>query len=76
MDASSSDAGCLAYARTSSRPLTPEEDVVEDPDEDDGIDELMPADLWFRRPSSAGETGRRGPALRTATLSGGLRHDA
>ena len=26
--------------------LTPEEDVVDDPDEDD-IDDLMPADLWF-----------------------------
>ena len=28
-------------------PLTPEEDTVDDPDEDDGVDELMPADLWF-----------------------------
>jgi len=34
-------------ARTARRNLTPEEDVVDDPDEDDGIDELLPADLWF-----------------------------
>jgi len=38
---------CLANARTASRSLTPEEDTVDDPDEDDGVDELMPADLWF-----------------------------
>jgi len=38
---------CLGHARTERRPLTPEEDVVDDPDEDDGIDDLMPADLWF-----------------------------
>ncbi len=29
--------------------LTPEEDSIADPDEqDDDIDDLMPADLWFR----------------------------
>jgi hypothetical protein len=28
------------------RTLTPEEDAIGDPD-DDGIDETLPADLWF-----------------------------
>lgn len=32
------------------RHLTPEEDAVGDPDDvDDEIDDLLPADLWFRR---------------------------
>jgi hypothetical protein len=29
--------------------LTPEEDVIGDPDEDDDIDDTLPADLWFHR---------------------------
>lgn len=39
--------------------LTPEEDSIGDPDEiDDEVDDLLPADLWFRalstiRPSAA-----------------------
>jgi len=34
---------------TVNRNLTPEEDAVGDPDEDnDDIDDTLPADLWFR----------------------------
>lgn len=34
--------------RTDQRPLTPEEDVVGDPDDtDDDVDDSVPADLWF-----------------------------
>ena len=30
------------------RPLTPEEEAVADPDDDeDGVDDTLPADLWF-----------------------------
>ena len=30
------------------RPLTPEEESVDDPDDvDDDIDDTLPADLWF-----------------------------
>jgi hypothetical protein len=35
--------------------LTPEEDAIGDPeDEDDEIDDTMPADLWFRGAVSVG----------------------
>ena len=43
------------HARRVSR-LTPEEDVVDDPDDDD-IDDTLPADLWFRATRVSG--GRR-----------------
>jgi hypothetical protein len=34
---------------TVNRNLTPEEDAIGDPDEDnDDIDDTLPADLWFR----------------------------
>lgn len=34
--------------------LTPEEDAIGDPgEEDDEIDDLLPADLWFRAPRGA-----------------------
>jgi hypothetical protein len=36
-----------------SRLLTPEEDAIGDPDDvDDEIDDLLPADLWFRATTS------------------------
>jgi hypothetical protein len=31
------------------RRLTPEEDAIGDPENDDDIDDTLPADLWFRR---------------------------
>lgn len=34
------------------RDLLPEEDVIGDPEDDDDIDDLLPADLWFRGRSS------------------------
>jgi hypothetical protein len=35
----------------SNRQLTPEEDSVADPeDADEEIDDLLPADLWYRTP--------------------------
>lgn len=37
-----------------SRRLTPEEDAIDDPGEDDGIDDTLPADLWFRRGRARG----------------------
>ncbi len=34
------------------RPLTPEEDAIDDlTGDDDEIDDTLPADLWFRRRS-------------------------
>lgn len=37
-------------AIATSRALTPEEDAIDDPEaDDDAIDDLLPADLWFRR---------------------------
>ncbi len=30
------------------RRLLPEEDELDDPDDDDGIDYQLPGDLWFR----------------------------
>lgn len=34
------------------RPLLPEEEAVDDPDDvDDEIDDLLPADLWFHHPA-------------------------
>jgi len=38
---------CTGHRRMAGVQLTPEEDTVDYPDEDDGVDELMPADLWF-----------------------------
>ena len=32
-----------------SRPLLPEEDVLDDPGDEDEADPTIPADLWFRR---------------------------
>jgi hypothetical protein len=37
-----------AARREDRRGLTPEEDAIADPDDDDGIDDLLPGDLWFR----------------------------
>ena len=38
-----------AHDRPGDRFLTPEEDAVGDPDdEDDEIDDTLPSDLWFR----------------------------
>ncbi len=41
--------------RSIGRSLTPEEDAIGDPDDDDEIDDTLPADLWFR----AARTGFR-----------------
>jgi hypothetical protein len=39
----------IKLERIAGRPLTPEEDSIGDPeDQDDEIDDLLPADLWFR----------------------------
>lgn len=44
-------------ARTIVRCLTPEEDAIGEPDDDDEIDDTLPSDLWFmtasRRPCGA-----------------------
>ena len=38
--------------------LTPEEDAIGDPeDEDEEIDDTLPADLWFRERRSDGAVG-------------------
>jgi hypothetical protein len=42
------------------RPLTPEEDAIDDLDGDDEIDDTLPADLWFRHPRHAVDA-RTGP---------------
>ena len=35
-------------SRSAVRPLTPEEEAINDPDdEEDDVDETLPADLWF-----------------------------
>jgi hypothetical protein len=46
------------------RPLTPEEDAIDDLiGDDDEIDDTLPADLWFRHPRrhvvGPRETGRK-----------------
>ena len=39
----------MPHARaTTSQNLLPEEDELDDPDDDDGIDIQLPGDLWFR----------------------------
>jgi hypothetical protein len=39
--------------------LTPEEDAIGDPDDDsDDIDEMLPADLWFRYGRNRGDPVR------------------
>jgi len=43
--------------------LTPEEDVVDDPDDDD-IDDTLPSDLWFRAPAPGAGARRPRPAGR------------
>lgn len=40
-----------------SHDLLPEEDVIGDPEDDDDIDDLLPADLWFRGRSSRPHRG-------------------
>lgn len=43
--------------------LTPEEDSVGHPDDvEDEIDDLLPADLWFRRRAPQRPAPRRAPA--------------
>jgi hypothetical protein len=43
----------------STRPLTPEEDSVGDPgDEDEEIDDLLPADLWFHHTAPKSHCGQ------------------
>jgi hypothetical protein len=42
------DALGIAAKQMSNRVLTPEEDAIGDPDEpEDGVDDTLPADLWF-----------------------------
>ncbi len=45
-------AGSFRQTNSDARGLTPEEDAIGDPeDQDDEIDDLLPADLWFNHPS-------------------------
>lgn len=48
-------AAALVPVRSVASRLTPEEDAIGDPDDDDDIDDTLPADLWFR------SAGRRAP---------------
>lgn len=60
-------------ARKQADCLTPEEDAVDDPDEEDEeSDPLLPADLWFRRQGSARGTSTSldRPRQRVATAVG------
>jgi hypothetical protein len=47
------------------RCLLPEEDELDDPADDDGVDFQMPGDLWFRTP--------RGGKLDSASYTSGLK---
>jgi hypothetical protein len=44
--------------------LLPEEDELDDPEDDDGIDFQLPGDLWFR----ASRRGKLDPASYTSGL--------